>query len=444
MLIPGVQIKDFNGLTKSINPYVAKCLVWEEISKYGGQVLYVDAGIMICGSLEALSKEVPKNVLLSIPSSFTNKYCTPKEFISKYNLDSVFLDKAELGSGFVWFNFDNPITKLIVNHTKKMALEGDVEGWSYKEQSRNRGIAKSNIVRNCHLFRHDETALNISAYIYDKNNKPLHPMRKYNHCFKLEYEDQIVYTYRRRNRAPALKFAISEVSAKQKWRYFWVIIKNIYAYFGLTLLRNYRFYRTSKVYTCLINEINKISCGRFLLIKRSDRKYKYKSELTTYIENSLVDRRRFKFDTFQVLVDTASFNATSVLSEEDLKELEINTNDIVAVDVIRISMSVITMLIEKCVPFYIRYRVLEDDVYYKQTGRVISTIKDKYRVYNAEMEDVVELYESESQMERHYSELNFHPIFHDREIIELLFIPIVSFKKGILNDAEDLRCNACL
>ena len=183
--------------------------------------------------------------------------------------------KAETGAGFVVFNFDSEVTLNIVEHIYQMTLDGDCGGWSETEVHRSVGIMANDTVRSdCFLFRHDSTVLAVSIYKYLSDYMPLKGMEYFNHSYKMEYNLQTVYTFRRKDRIPTLGYLLKGYSFVTKLKFFRVYIRNILSYGYLTIKRNLRFFKKSKLCHYIVDNYRS-STAPAVFINSLDNKYQF-------------------------------------------------------------------------------------------------------------------------------------------------------------------------
>lgn len=131
--------------------------------------LYLDAGCQIEGSLDFAFEIINKQSYYLIPQGRTVEDIVPVEYKTIFDFRN-FWDKEEcVDAGVLGFK-DEPKTKKVLEEVYNAGLAGLALGFSKKDLWRNKGKDKNIFIRNCELFRHDLTLVNI---IFRKHIQPL-------------------------------------------------------------------------------------------------------------------------------------------------------------------------------------------------------------------------------------------------------------------------------
>tara|TARA_R110000772_G_scaffold268725_1_gene398200 strand:- start:9023 stop:10447 length:1425 start_codon:yes stop_codon:yes gene_type:complete len=403
-----------------IQPYCAKCYIWKEMSFSKGQQIFLDAGLLIGNDLSTLIEQVKFHHIQAIPGSFTTNYCTPIHFIEKYDLPPDFMLKAETGAGFVVFNFDSEVTLNIVEHIYQMTLDGDCGGWSETEVHRSVGIMANDTVRSdCFLFRHDSTVLAVSIYKYLSDYMPLKGMEYFNHSYKMEYNLQTVYTFRRKDRIPTLGYLLKGYSFVTKLKFFRVYIRNILSYGYLTIKRNLRFFKKSKLCHYIVDNYRS-STAPAVFINSLDNKYQFQELKLNTIYNKPEDKRKYKLDTYKCLYSSPVFSE-QVGVQQLVLDINDNCSSLYLIQISAITTEILNLLKQRNVDFFIRFKVLDISPDYVKFNQLLNEFKVSYDIYDQDMSDIFDKYMTDSRCILNPDEINFHPSFHNEEIIELFF-----------------------
>lgn len=403
-----------------IQPYCAKCYIWKKMSLEKGQQIFLDAGLLIGNDLSPLLEQVKQHHIQAIPGSFTTEYCTPLHFVDKYKLPSDFMEKPEIGAGFVVFNFDSPQTLNIVEHIFQMTLDGDCFGWSEAELHRSVGIMASDTIRkDCYLFRHDSTVLAVSIYKLLSDYQPLAGMENFNHSYKMEYLSQTVYTFRRKDRIPTLGFLLNRYGILIKMKFWRVYIRNFISYVFLTIKRNLLLYKKSKLSRYVVDTYRS-SPLPVTFVNSLDSIYKFSELRLNILYNKPEDKRKFKLDTYRSLYKSPKL-PKAVDMEILLKSVNNIQSSLCIIQVTEITTEFLASLLLKKIDFLLRFKVLKITKGYSEFSQLLNSISVNYKIYDKDMEDIFGKYDLGKECILNPDEKNFHPSFHNEEIIELLF-----------------------
>ena len=138
---------------------------------------YLDAGCQILRPLDEIFEAIDKDEYFVKDEGSSFKNIIPKEYKDLFELDDSYNELNIVAAGIFGFK-DTPYINTILEKLYNWALIGLCLGFSPKEQWKNKGKNKNIFIRNCKMFRHDLTLLNI---ILRKNiqNLKIHDFKKY-------------------------------------------------------------------------------------------------------------------------------------------------------------------------------------------------------------------------------------------------------------------------
>ncbi|PIR95905.1 MAG: hypothetical protein COT92_03905 [Candidatus Doudnabacteria bacterium CG10_big_fil_rev_8_21_14_0_10_42_18] len=123
---------------------------------------YLDAGCQVLKSLDGIFEQIEKYGYFFIEQGVSLSRIVPKDYIEKLGLDEKFKSAESIHAGELGFKADSAISEAL-EQSFEWAKQGLALGFSQKDAWRNKGKDKTNIVRNCEIFRHDMTLLNIAV-----------------------------------------------------------------------------------------------------------------------------------------------------------------------------------------------------------------------------------------------------------------------------------------
>jgi len=121
---------------------------------------YLDAGCQVLLPLDEIFEAIDRDKYFIVDVGGELKNIMPKEYKDLLELDDSYDTLNMVTAGI--FGFKNtPYINTILEKLYDWALIGLCLGFSPKEQWKNKGKNKNVFVRNCKVFRHDQTLLNI-------------------------------------------------------------------------------------------------------------------------------------------------------------------------------------------------------------------------------------------------------------------------------------------
>jgi hypothetical protein len=141
-----------------------KCYTWKTyiLSRPLADLnFYLDAGNQVQKPLDEIFEIIDRENYFTSGQGVLLKQIVPKDFWQKFNLDKKFENLECINAG--GFGFKN-VSEIgdVLKSVYEWAEQGYALGFSPKDSWRNTGVDKNSIVRDCEMFRHDMTLLNIA------------------------------------------------------------------------------------------------------------------------------------------------------------------------------------------------------------------------------------------------------------------------------------------
>ncbi len=221
--LPNVTVSSVPAFTK----YWKQCWSWKVwIWKYtpGDNFLYLDAGVEVLRSLQPFVSLMDKYGYALVSQSDKNhphlvRDITPDDFFEKYKLDKKFANEPVIAAGIIGFNKHSKFYSSIIDKVYEAVKEGDNLGWSKSEMSRNAGIhyMDNPPLRNCRLFRHDQTVLSVLVYKY-QNPLVLQQLEKFaGYKTPHDHPKQVVWHHRRQSKLPYIRTLRYAKTSPVRW-----------------------------------------------------------------------------------------------------------------------------------------------------------------------------------------------------------------------------------
>ncbi|MCK9467363.1 MAG: hypothetical protein M0P94_03470 [Candidatus Absconditabacterales bacterium] len=193
--------------------------IWIYNNFYGDNHLHIDSGSSVLSNLDHIFGIIENKGYFTVSQKMELKTIVPKEYYGLLDFSNNFDHNHYFTAGILGINKKNLIINNLINITNDAMLSGLCLGFSESEQSRNKGKDKSPFIRNCALFRHDQTLLNIFFYKHIKNID-LENMEKYAYIgSNIPPKDCIIHNHRRN--IDCLKY-IKYINYKKKNLYFYI------------------------------------------------------------------------------------------------------------------------------------------------------------------------------------------------------------------------------
>ena len=154
-------------------PHWRACYTWKTyilnnpLSKLN---LYIDAGCQVLKSLDELFNKIDTNNYLAVSqgSSVKIKDITPREYFDIFNIEKNIGDEEVITAGIFGFKKDTNIST-VTDEIYKSGINKYCLGYSPSEIWKNKGVNKTEFIRNCQMFRHDTTMISLLLRKYIDN-----------------------------------------------------------------------------------------------------------------------------------------------------------------------------------------------------------------------------------------------------------------------------------
>ncbi len=117
---------------------------------------YIDAGSEVYDSLDEIFLQIEKVGYYAVEQKVPLNLIVPSDYRSLISLDPKYYQENCLTAGIVGFRRDSEVSP-VLSKLHDMSIAGMCLGFSKVDANRNRGVDKSEFVRDCQIFRHDTT-----------------------------------------------------------------------------------------------------------------------------------------------------------------------------------------------------------------------------------------------------------------------------------------------
>jgi len=153
-------------------PHWRSCYTWKTYilaNPLAKLNFYLDAGCELLKPLEEIFLLIDKKDILLIDQGQSFEAIVPKSYKAIFNLSDQYDKLTTIHAGIIGFK-NTPNINNIFNKIYIAAYAGLALGFSPNDKWRNKGKDKNIFVRDCNIFRHDLTLLNIffRKYYNDK------------------------------------------------------------------------------------------------------------------------------------------------------------------------------------------------------------------------------------------------------------------------------------
>ncbi len=132
------------------------------------------------------------------------KDIVPTDYYQIFEVPESLIDREVIAAGIIGFKKQSDFDRQVIPRMLEMVKKGYNLGWSRAELSRNHGInyLPDPPIRDCPLFRHDQTLLNLEFYrAYP--NPVLQPLTKYAEIDRPTADSkQLIWHHRRQSNLP--------------------------------------------------------------------------------------------------------------------------------------------------------------------------------------------------------------------------------------------------
>lgn len=142
-----------------------KTWIWTHVD--ADTVVWLDAGVTVLRPLTDFLAQTQERGYFVVSQGVHAGACTPSDYYELYDLPAGFADRMSVASGILAFRRASAFYADVIQPTFADALLGRSLGFSKAELPRlNRGLDRLDeaIVRDCLLFRHEQTLLTIHLY----------------------------------------------------------------------------------------------------------------------------------------------------------------------------------------------------------------------------------------------------------------------------------------
>lgn len=203
----------FEGLAgvklKAVPAFVDRwrtCYTWKpwvmvDAASHYDTVLYIDAGTEFRQSPEIIYNLIKTDSYFlvsqqdALKGGHRLKQIVPSDYYQQFKLSHKQDQKPVIAAGLLGFETRSQFYKKIIKPWLSLTTKGYNLGWSKSELSRNHGIhfQADPTIRDCELFRHDQTLLNILIYS-TMSQHTIQSMKKFGTMQPLEQVDQVMWS----------------------------------------------------------------------------------------------------------------------------------------------------------------------------------------------------------------------------------------------------------
>jgi len=164
-------------------------------------IIWLDAGVTVLRPLTDFIEQTAERGYFVVSTGVSADKSTPTDYYDLYELPSEFGRRDSITAGILAFERDSPFYENVIEPTFEDAIAGRNLGFSESEVSTlNWGLDKLDrvIVRDCPLFRHEQTTLNI--HFYSSIAEPfVNDLYKYGGWLSPhDNPEQVIWNHRRR------------------------------------------------------------------------------------------------------------------------------------------------------------------------------------------------------------------------------------------------------
>ncbi len=195
---------------------------------------YLDAGCQVQKSLEEVFLDIDKDGYFLVDQGYEFQYLVPRDYWEKLEVSHEYDHEKILHAGVFGFKADSRVTP-VLKQVYEWAMAGLALGYSPQEAWRAKNENNIKIVRDCRLFRHDLTLLNIGFYKNFGRNLKIFPKEVF--ASFLYQKTEGVYIFQIRLNYKWLKFLNLRILHK---RLTWLVLLNRVLIFLLILWKNFK------------------------------------------------------------------------------------------------------------------------------------------------------------------------------------------------------------
>jgi hypothetical protein len=176
-----------------------KTWVWTNVE--AESIVWLDAGITVLRSLHDFLTQIEQRGYFVVSQGVPNRECIPSDYYSLYDFPHSRDDDDTIAAGILGFAVGSEFYSRVIVPTYEDAVAGRSLGFSASEVEKlNRGLDRmaEPVVRDCRLFRHEQTLLSI--HFYRTFPSPVvNDLQKYG-GFRTprDHPEQVIWSHRRR------------------------------------------------------------------------------------------------------------------------------------------------------------------------------------------------------------------------------------------------------
>ena len=200
--IAGVELKTVPDFT----PYAHQCYSWKpwvmlDAAKDFSTVLYLDSGTELLQSPTEIYDLIERDgyFLVSqgaaLSQGHTLSQIIPSDYYRRFKLSHTHDTAPVIAAGLVGFRTDSKFYKTVMSEWLELVKGGWNLGWSQSELQRNRGLhyMEQPIIRDCQIFRHDQTLFNLLIYKHVPTAQ-VQSMERFGTMHHIEGVDQVMWS----------------------------------------------------------------------------------------------------------------------------------------------------------------------------------------------------------------------------------------------------------
>jgi hypothetical protein len=142
-----------------------KTWIWTHVD--ADAVVWLDAGITVLRPMDEFLRQIDERGYFVVSQGVPNRDCIPSDYYDIYGLSHTFDDEPTIAAGILGFSTHSEFFDRVITPSYEDALLGRSLGFSADEvQKLNKGLDRMQdvVVRDCRLFRHEQTLLGIHFY----------------------------------------------------------------------------------------------------------------------------------------------------------------------------------------------------------------------------------------------------------------------------------------
>jgi len=162
-------------------PFWRSCYTWKSYIFAHPQArlnFYLDAGCQVLRPLDTIFEAIDRDGYFLIYQGGTFADIVPNSYKEQFNVSKELDNLQCLHAGIFGFKVGSQAEQPIA-FAYQAARDGLAIGFSVYEQWRNKGVDKNNIIRDCRVFRHDMTLLNIGFRKAYGDSLRIHSVEQY-------------------------------------------------------------------------------------------------------------------------------------------------------------------------------------------------------------------------------------------------------------------------